>query len=272
MPVINQDFVTFAGDSVTPVFSVIDANGNAVDISGATEIQWSAMLNATSTAVVSKAKTTGGISFVNTGTDGLFQVAITSTDTSPLSGWYVHTAAVFGASNSKSTVTVGRMNVGIAPIWTWNPGSVGVDSLYTVRRLIGDVNQSDQLLSDQEIRWAISEYSNEWLAAAECARNISAGFSTQIDIVQGELKTNYSQRAKAFATLARDLEQRGFTRGGVTAYVGGISITDKQNQVADTDRVPPQFVLAMFDNTLPESPVGHQANVGLGASEDQSIG
>jgi hypothetical protein len=270
MPVVNQDFVTFVGDSVSPIFTVVDANGNAVNIAGITGITWSAVRNLNDSAVLSKTMAAGQISILGGGTTGQFQVTILAADTAALSGWYMHTAALLGAGSSVTTVTVGRMQVGQAPNWTWDPGSVGVDSLYTVRQLIGDVKVSDQLQSDQQIRWALSIYSNEWLAGAECARNISAAFSTQIDVVQGELKTNYSQRAKAFRLLALDLEQRGYARGGATVYVGGTSIQDKTNNVENTDRVPPQFMIGMFDNLLPEAPVGHQANATLGQSDDQS--
>ena len=197
-------------------------------------------------------------------------MTIAGTDTTGLSGWYTHTAALTDSFGNVTTVEVGRMNVGPKSNWTWEPSLVGVEALYTVRRLIGDVRQSDQLLTDQEILWAISEYSNEWLAAAECARNIYAGFSVQIDLVQGELKTNYSNRARAFKILAIDLETRGMSRGGVTAYVGGTSVTDKISNALDTDRVPPSFVIAWADNLIPESPVGHQTNAAMGLPDDQS--
>jgi hypothetical protein len=272
MAIVNQDFNTFAGDSVSPIFTVIDANNNAVDISGVTDIQWSAQLNLTSSAVITKTKSGGGITFVNTGTDGKFQVTLTTTDTSSLSGWYVHTAALLGAGSSKTTCTIGRMNVGQAPNWTYNAAQVGTVDLYTVRHLIGDVIVSDQQLNDQEILWTIGQYSNDWLAAAECCRNIAARYARQVDTVQAELRTLYSQRTKRYQSMAQDLEMRGMARGGVQAYVGGISISDKITNETDTDRVAPQFSIGMFDNWLPEAPVGHETQDGVGAAGDGGDG
>jgi hypothetical protein len=241
-----------------------------IDISGVTQITWKAQRNSADGPVLSKTKTGGQISFVNTGTDGKFKVAILATDTSPLSDWYQHFSSITDALGNITTIEVGRMQVGLLPTWTWVPSLVGVEALYTVRQIIGDTAQSDQLLTDSQINWAISEYSNEWLAAAECCRNLSIQFARQVDIGEGPMKKNYSQKSRQYASLARDLEQRGFARGGVTAYVGGVSITDKTAQVTDSDRVPPQFVIAMHDNLLPESPVGLQTNANLG--EPQNFG
>lgn len=268
----NQDFITYSGDNPAPIFTVLSSSTGATqNISGISQITWSVQRNATDGVIVSKTYTAGQISFPNSGTDGRFQVQISSTDTSAMSGWYQHFASITDASNNVTTVEVGRMQVGLQPSWTWDPGSVGVESLYTVRQLIGDTIQSDQQLQDQQILWAIGEYSNEWLAAAECCRNIAAYYSRLVDTVEGTLRTLYSSRTKRYQSLAADLEQRGFARGGTTVYAGGISITDKQNVVANTDRVPPNFVIAMYDNLLPEGPVGIQTNSNLSAPNDASV-
>lgn len=131
--------------------------------------------------------------------------------------------------------------------------STAVINTMVVRRMIGDVLTGDQQLQDGEINYAIAQYSNLYLASAECARWIAAQFSRQVDLVQGELKTNYSQRAKSYKIMADDLQQRGMSRGaGSMPYAGGISVSDKQAQVEDTDRVTPQFNIGMDDNLLPE--------------------
>jgi hypothetical protein len=257
----NQDFITYIGDSVSPIFTVLSPLSTGVDISGVTDITWKAQRNATSTNAVIKTKSGGGISFVTNGTDGAFQVNILTSDTAALSGWYMHTA-ILTSTVGVMTATVGRMQVGPPPSWTWDPGSMPTTPLYVVRSLCGDTVQSDQQLSDEQIGWAISQYSNPWLAAAECCRMIAAYYSRMVDTVEGLLRTMYSSRRRSYMAMASDLEQRGFARGGVSAFVGGISLTDKQNNVANTDRVPPQFVLGMFDNLLPETPVGHQTGAG----------
>lgn len=127
-----------------------------------------------------------------------------------------------------------------------------------VRRLIGDVLSNDRQLSDNEIAFAVSQYSNLYLAAAEAARWIAMQYARQVDLVTGELKTNYSQRSRQYRTLAADLQNRGVARGGVIPYAGGLSVTDKQSQEDDPDRVVPNFNLGMTDNTLPTGIVGHE--------------
>lgn len=50
------------------------------------------------------------------------------------------------------------------------------------------------------------------------------------------------------ALLGMDLTLAGLTRTSTAKiYAGGISVTDKQNQEADTDRVTPRFMRDQFD-------------------------
>src|SRR6266550_2686922 len=79
-------------------------------------------------------------------------------------------------------------------------------NVMAVRLMIGDRLPGRQLLYDSEILFNISQFANLYLAAAECARNISLQYATQVDLVQGELKTNYSQITKMFADRAVMLE------------------------------------------------------------------
>jgi len=252
MASINQDFVTYQGNAVSPIFTVKNSAGVAIDISGSTEIAWSAIRDDLDVPVISKTKTGGGITFVTDGTDGKFQVAILATDTASLSGSYIHQATVTDGDGNPTTVSVGRMQVGLAPTWTYDSTALRTNTLYQVRRLVGDVLASDQQLQDEEIRFAISLYSNVYLAAAECCREIAAQYSRKVNTVQGAsgLQTNYSQQAIAYTLRAKELENRGMARGGTMPYMGGISIADKVAQQNDTDRVQPSFIIGMDDNLL----------------------
>ena len=142
--------------------------------------------------------------------------------------------------------------------WTYDVAQLSTSQLMQVRRLIGDVKTNDQLLQDEEINFALSRYAVIELAAAECCRDLATQFAREVDLVQGELKTNYSNKARAFNSLAMQLENRGMARGGAIPYAGGISQSDKDTQVQDTDRVPPNFNRGEFDNLLPVSPQGQQ--------------
>lgn len=156
--------------------------------------------------------------------------------------------------------------------WTYNSTLLSTATAdantMVVRRLIGDVLVGGQQLQDGEINFAVAQYANLYLAAAECSRWLAAQFSREVDLVTGQLKTNYSQKARSYAALAIQLEQRGVSRGaGALPYVGGTSVADKAAQVADTDRVAPQFTLAMDDNLragpatteTPDNPSGGQS-------------
>lgn len=257
---INQDFVTYQGDDVSPIFTVTDASGTAVDISTVSQISWTCQRNLSESVALIKTKTGGGISFVTNGVDGKFQVLLTAADTTALEGYYLHRATVTDAASQTTSVTVGRMQVGLPPQWNYDPriNSTDAPTINIVRRIVGDVLPGDQQLQDEEIVYAIATYSNVYLAAAECCRWIAAQYARKVDTVQGELHTLYSQQFKNYKAMAADLEIRGMARSGVAAYAGGISKTDKAAQVADQDRVTPQFNIGMFDDLLPVAPVGNE--------------
>lgn len=255
---LNQDFVTYQGDTISPIFTVINSASTPVDISSVTEITWNAMLEGTTTPLLSKTKSGGQIVFVTNGSDGKFQVNILSADTQPLSGYYMHKAALTDGNNHITTVEVGRMQVGVEPTWTYNPAAVSVNPVYQVRRLIGDVLYGDQQMQDDEIQFYIDNYSNVWTAAANAARALAAQFGRMVDTVQGDLRTMYGQRVRNYLSIASTLEMQGKGRGTSYVYAGAISISDKSAQAQDTDRTPPQFNLMLFDNLLPTTPVGQQ--------------
>lgn len=268
----NQDFTTYSGDDVTPIFTVVDADGVAVDISAATQITWWCIDGgAPDTKLLTKTKTGGGISFVTTGVDGKFQVAITAADTLALpTGWLEHDASIILAAKT-TTVAVGRMQVVATPVWTYNPQLISTVPLYQVRRWLGDVIDDDQQMTDAEILFAISQRSSVIGAAADCARQLAGQYSRKVDVTSpGEIRTAYGSQAKKYTELANELEQKARNRGaGVMPYAGGISVVDKWTVQSNSDRVQPNFTIGMTDNTIPMASVGPEtptvtANNGLG--------
>jgi len=252
---VNQDFVTYQGDDVSPIFTVYanSAQTAVVDISTVAEITWKAQRNADSGVIVAitKTKSAGQITFVTTGVDGKFQVAITKTDTVSLDGYYMHFASIADAFGNVTTTTVGRMQVGLHPAWTFDQSMIATTPLYQVRDLIGDTLIGDQQLVDAQIEFSIASFSNIYLAAADCCRKIAMRYAREVDITQGELHTVYSQRTRNYTAMVRMYTDLGMQRGGVMPFAGGISIADKTNRVEDPDRVPPQFNLLMFDDLIP---------------------
>ena len=123
--------------------------------------------------------------------------------------------------------------------WTYD-GDPSANEKDEVRFLVGDTDSTDQLVSDEEIAYAIAEESNALLAAAKVAKAIMAKFARLVDKSVGDLKLNFSQRMTHYKDLIDQLTERGTASAGIP-YSGGISITDKDNREDDTDRVDPTF-------------------------------
>lgn len=97
--------------------------------------------------------------------------------------------------------------------WTYSgdPSSSAQDE---VRFLIGDTDQDEQLLTDEEIAYTIQVYPDDgtaysnYRAAAECARSLSAKFARLVNKTVGSLSLQYGSRAQQFRELAQMLEDQ----------------------------------------------------------------
>ncbi|HHH30956.1 MAG TPA: hypothetical protein ENK57_21790 [Polyangiaceae bacterium] len=119
-----------------------------------------------------------------------------------------------------------------------------------VRFLVGDTDSSEQLVSDEEILFALQEEPNVRRAAAFIARALGAKFSREADKSVGDLRIAYSQRARGFYELADRLDSDASRRTNVLRarpYAGGISVSDKEAVEDNSDRVRPSFAKGMHD-------------------------
>ena len=144
--------------------------------------------------------------------------------------------------------------------WSYVPSALATSAKDQVRRLIGDVILTDQQIMDEEINFALTQRSSIYGAAADCCRFLQAQFSRKIDLVTqsgggGALKSNFSAQSLQYGKLAALYEAKAVALGGALPYAGGISVSDKQNQELDTDRVQPDFTVGMEDNLIPVSPL-----------------
>ena len=139
---------------------------------------------------------------------------------------------------------------------TYQSGVVATWAIYQVRFLIGDTVTSEQLLEDAEIAFAISLRSNIYGAAAECCRSLASKFSRSVTQRAGGSISNFSDMSKAYAARALQFDSQAAQFGAGMPYAGGISESDKLSQEQDGDRVPPQFIIGMDDNTLPVTEAG----------------
>lgn len=134
--------------------------------------------------------------------------------------------------------------------WSYS-GDPAASDKDAVRFIVGDVDDTDQLVSDEEINFALVEENDNLGAAALVCEHLSARFSREADktiSASGGLNTNsaLSQRASAFAELGRRLRVQ--TAENVSPYLGGSSQSDKAAVSSNTDRVPSAFVIGQFDN------------------------
>jgi hypothetical protein len=139
--------------------------------------------------------------------------------------------------------------------WTYLPAQIATSPLMQVRRLLGDVLASDAQVQDEEINWSLTRW-NIYGATAEMATALAFQLARQVDVVQGELKTNFSARSKQYHALARAMKL--LANISAQPYGGAMSIADKINVQGDPNRPPPDFQRGQFDDRLPVSPVGEQ--------------
>lgn len=126
---------------------------------------------------------------------------------------------------------------------TNDPAGVPRDA---VRYLVGDLDSTAPLVTDEVIAWEITQWPNLYLAAASIADSIAALLGrTQGMRADG---VTFGDAAKEFRQRAASLRARGATAGsgstGLAAggiWAGGISRSDKEEREQDTDRVQPSF-------------------------------
>lgn len=266
-PVLNADFVTFPGDTVIPTFSVIDSSGSAVDISGATAIEWLVRAEGqSSTALATVSMTTAADSPILKlagGAGGQFTVNVGSTITTGLNGAYQHLARLtFPAPVLTVTAIVGRMMVDPAVNWSYNAALTGSVPLYQLRRILGDVIPDDKQMFDTELLAFLSARNGNVLyAAADAARALAAQYARKVDtMTPGGITTNYGDQMKKYLDLATILAQQAkMTGAGVAGFAGGISVQQKVTAQENTDRVQPSFNIGMQDNIrVPVAQVGNE--------------
>lgn len=115
-----------------------------------------------------------------------------------------------------------------------------------VRLWVGDTDSNDPQITDEEIAFFLSDAGSPVAAALMAAQMLAAKYARAVDKSVGDLRLSYSQRAKAYQALVSDLRFRVATRTA-PPFAGGISKTQKEATVSDTDRVPPAFTRDQFD-------------------------
>lgn len=109
-----------------------------------------------------------------------------------------------------------------------------------IRRLIGDVDSTNPLFSDEELGWFVTlEGSYLRAAAAACEALAAAGSGESDFTIGGKIAQRASQAPVMWAKRAREFRIRA-NRGSIVPYAGGISRSDMvlHRSNADTPVLP----------------------------------
>ena len=129
--------------------------------------------------------------------------------------------------------------------YSFNPGYSAKDQ---TRFLIQDTNKNDPQLEDEEIEWVLSQYNNTPLnAAIRCCEVLVAKYTRMADEQVGQVKIQFSQKAKSYMSMRLMLANRLATED-CAPFAGGISRTQKQQNWQNTDNVRPDFTKHMMEN------------------------
>lgn len=130
--------------------------------------------------------------------------------------------------------------------WTYtnDPQNITLDS---IRVEIYDIDEDNQLLSDEVINYTYSDEGSILGAAARCCEILAAKFANQVDKKLGPLSVSLSDKAKMYSSRAEELRNRASIEG--TPYAGGISDDKDDDFDDDDDLVQPDFDIGMMDNT-----------------------
>lgn len=109
-----------------------------------------------------------------------------------------------------------------------------------VRFFMGDTDTTDQLISDEEIAFAVTEEGNLYEAAATLCEALAAEFARKVNRQVGDLRLSSEQQFEHYLELAGKLRRRASTKS-TNVLAPSISIADKNAAENDTDRVRPSF-------------------------------
>jgi len=137
--------------------------------------------------------------------------------------------------------------------WSYEPDKLNESPKDQVRFLVGDVSESEPLVQDEEIHFALKQEGNVYGAAALICESLAAMFSRKVDRQTGDVRSALSQRAKAYAERAKELRAKA-SAGKLSLAMplaGGVFVVDKQRACWDSRTVKPAFSRGMFGGRFP---------------------
>lgn len=141
--------------------------------------------------------------------------------------------------------------------WTYS-GDPSDSDLDAVRFLVGDTNEDDKQLSNEELEYLIAQNGAPARAASAAAGELGrrfAGLATRVWV--GDLHIEYLDRSDAYLALAARLLVTGGAKLAMP-FAGGISKSNRESHLANDDEVKPAFTIGLHDfpgNTIPTQDV-----------------
>jgi hypothetical protein len=139
-------------------------------------------------------------------------------------------------------------------VGTYPPATLG--QLMQVRFLVQDTKYTRQLLQDDEIYWMITQEANVFMAAAACCDSLVASAGNIKSKKISEFFISYD--IVFYTKLAGMLRARG--AGHQVPYAGGISISDKEAQQANSDWVSPTIGIGLDNHPNAPQPTLNPTN------------
>jgi hypothetical protein len=138
--------------------------------------------------------------------------------------------------------------------WTFS-GDPANSNLDHVRALIGDIDTTDQLVTDEIINFQLAQNADDvFLAAEAVCLGLAAKFARKVDTSVESVRVSYSNLYKQYIEMARRYKQQAASSssssggGGVgVPFLAGISISQRDTLKDDTDLIQPRFERDQFD-------------------------
>ena len=129
---------------------------------------------------------------------------------------------------------------------TWSySGSPGDSDKDAVRFFIGDTDTTQQLLSDEEINYALTLHNGTFATAAFCIDRVMAA-NQLVDRQVGDLRISAQQHADQPLGIKRDMLNRSAST--TLPFFGGMTEASRELYDEDTQLIQRPFIEGQFDN------------------------
>jgi len=141
---------------------------------------------------------------------------------------------------------------------TWTYNTALTTDRDKIRLLIGDTTSNDQLLSDEEITFIITQQPNAYYAAAQACEMIAGKFGRDVSTTLEGMSIAKRQRFENYIQLAEQLRVMAMRTTPSQPFNAAQTKTnrDAYSHIQDSDLVEPNFQLEMHDNPESEGRLG----------------